>query len=186
MKIGVCCSSSDNIDKVYLESSEKLLEQVFQEKNDLVFGAMNQGIMGIAYRLAKKYNRKVTGIAPEIYQDDFKNLDCDTEIVTHDVSERTKALVDHSDMLLFLPGGVGTLYELMSAIEMKRSGEFDKPIILYNETGCFTEMIFTLYKTYQRNFTSEKVKSNYQVVSDARSILSLLNREQREEEDLER
>ncbi len=51
MKIAVCCSSSNDIDKKYMQSSEILLEQVFKKDNDLVFGAMNNGIMGIAYRI---------------------------------------------------------------------------------------------------------------------------------------
>lgn len=82
---------------------------------------MNNGIMVIAYREAKQHNRNVTGIAPEIYKDDFKSLDFDTETLTQSVNERTEALVNNSDILLFLPEGVGTLYELISAIEMKRS-----------------------------------------------------------------
>ena len=150
MKIAVCCSSSDDIDKRYLESSKRLLEQIFKRDNDLVFGAMNNGIMGIAYREAKQHNRNITGIAPEIYKDDFKSLDCDTEILTQSVNERTEALVNNSDILLFLPGGIGTIYELISAIEMKRSKEFDKPIIVYNETGFFDEMMKMLGKVYQR------------------------------------
>lgn len=174
MKIAVCCSSSDDIDKRYLESSKKLLEQLFKRDNDLVFGAMNNGIMGMAYKTAKQYNRKVTGIAPEIYKDDFKSLDCDTEILTQSVNERTEALVNNSDILLFLPGGVGTLYELISAIEMKRSKEFDKPIIVYNETGFFDEMMQMLNKVYQRNFTSPKVRTSYNVANDYMTVVDLL------------
>ena len=176
MKIAVCCSSSDDIDKRYLESSKKLLEQIFKRDNDLVFGAMNNGIMGIAYRMAKQHNRNVTGIAPEIYKDDFKNLDCDTEVLTKNVNDRTEALVNNSDVLLFLPGGIGTIYELISAIEMKRSKEFDKSIIVYNETGFFDEMMQMLDKVYQRNFTSPKVRASYNVANDYIAVLDLLSK----------
>ncbi len=176
MKIAVCCSSSDNIDKKYIESSERLLEQVFNRENDLVFGAMNNGIMGIAYQTAKRHNRSVTGIAPEIYKDDFKDLDCDTEILTQSVNGRTEAIVNNSDVLLFLPGGVGTIYELISAIEMKRSKEFDKSIIVYNETGFFDEIIQMLNKIYQRNFTSQNVRLSYNIANDYMTVLDLLGK----------
>jgi len=176
MKIAVCCSSSDNIDKKYIESSERLLEQIFKRDNDLVFGAMNNGIMGIAYKNAKKHNRSVTGIAPEIYKDDFNDLDCDTEILTKSVNERTEALVNNSDVLLFLPGGVGTIYELISAIEMKRSEEFDKPIVVYNETGFFDEMLQMLNKVYQRDFTSQNVRLSYNIANDYMTVLGLLGK----------
>lgn len=176
MKIAVCCSSSDNIDKKYIESSDRLLEQIFKRDNDLVFGAMNNGIMGIAYKNGKRNNRSVTGIAPEIYKEDFKDLDCDTEILTKSVNERTEALVNNSDVLLFLPGGVGTIYELISAIEMKRSKEFDKPIVVYNETGFFDEVLQMLNKIYQRNFTSQNVRLSYNIANDYMTVLDLLGK----------
>ena len=176
MKIAICCSSSDEIEKRYLESSQKLLEQIFQKDNDLVFGAMNNGIMGLAYREAKRHNRKVIGIAPEMYKDDFNNLECDTEILTPNINDRTEALIYHSDALLFLPGGIGTIYEFTSSIELKRSKEFDKPMMVYNETGFFDEMLQMLNKVYEKNFTNIKVKSCYEIANDSVAVLDWLEK----------
>ena len=176
MNIAVCCSSSNDINRKYLESSKRLLQLIFKGNNNLVFGAMDSGIMGIAYRVAKQNNRKVIGIAPEIYKEDFKELDCDKEILTKDVNDRTDELINNSDILIFLPGGIGTLYELMTAIEMKRSKEFDKPIILYNDTGFFDDIIHMLDKTYAQNFTDFKVRLNYNIANDSRTVMDLLNK----------
>ena len=175
MKIAVCCSSSDDIDKRYLESSKELLEQLFERDNDLVFGAMNNGIMGLSYQIAKKHNRTITGIAPELYKDDFKNLECNYELLTKNVNERTEGLVNNADILLFLPGGIGTLYELVSAIEMKRSKEFDKPIIIYNETGFFDEFLKMVEEIYKNSFTSYKVRDLYNISNNYMNVLDLLN-----------
>ena len=176
MNIAVCCSSSNDINRKYLESSKRLLQLIFKGNNNLVFGAMDSGIMGIAYRVAKQNNRKVIGIAPEIYKEDFKELDCDKEILTKNVNDRTDELINNSDILIFLPGGIGTLYELMIAIEMKRSKEFDKPIILYNATGFFDDIIHMLDKTYAQNFTDFKVRLNYNIANDSRTVMDLLNK----------
>ena len=176
MNIAVCCSSSNDINRKYLESSKRLLQLIFKGNNNLVFGAMDSGIMGIAYRVAKQNNRKVIGIAPEIYKEDFKELDCDKEILTKNVNDRTDELINNSDILIFLPGGIGTLYELMTAIEMKRSKEFDKPIILYNATGFFDDIIHMLDKTYAQNFTDFKVRLNYNIANDSRTVMDLLNK----------
>lgn len=176
MNIAVCCSSSNDISRKYLESSKRLLQLIFKSDNDLVFGAMNSGIMGVAYRVAKRNNRKVIGIAPEIYKDDFKELDCDKEILTKNVSDRTDALINNSDILMFFPGGVGTLYELMTAIEMKRSREFDKPIILCNDTGFFDDIIQMLDKIYAQNFANPKVRLKYNVANDDMTVMDLLSR----------
>ena len=63
MKIAVCCSSSNDIDEKYLESSQILLKHIFKQNNDLVFGATNSGIMGIAiyspYNLDLQYVKNV-------------------------------------------------------------------------------------------------------------------------------
>ena len=176
MKIAVCCSSSNDIDKRYLESSKTLLEKIFERENDLVFGATNNGIMGLAYKTAKKYNRNIIGIAPEAYKEDLDIIECDIEMLTPNINERTEGLINNSDVLLFLPGGVGTLYEFVSAIELKRGKEFDKPIIIYNETSFFDEILKMLDEIYEKRFTSLKVKESYKVVNDCESVISLLEK----------
>jgi len=177
MKIGVCCSSSGNIDKRYIESSKRILTQIFEKENDLVFGAMNNGIMGAAYKAAKENNRQVIGIAPEIYKDDFKELECDKEILTKDINSRIDKLTENSDILMFMPGGVGTLHELMTAIERKRSKEFNKPIIVCNDTGFFNELLKMLDKVYTQRFTDYgSMRFNYNVANDSRTVIDLVNK----------
>lgn len=175
MKIAVCCSSTNDIDDIYKESSKELLNEVFKQDNDLVFGAANRGIMGIAYRIAKQNNRKVIGLATKLYEEELYNLECDTEVVEEIVNSRTNKLIEMSDVLLFLPGGIGTLYELMTAIEMKRNNEFNKPIIIYNKTGFFDEAIKMLDKVYSENFTDAKVSLNYSIVNSCKEIMDLLH-----------
>ena len=137
---------------------------------------MNNGIMSIAYNMAKVNNRKVTGNAPEIYKDDFKDLDCDKEILTKDVNDRTDELIKNSDILMFMPGGIGTLYELMTAIERKRNKEFDKPIIVCNDTGFFNELLQMLDKIFSEKFTNYKVRDMYNVANDYRDAIDLVNK----------
>ena len=174
MKIAVCCSSSNNIDAKYLESSKKLLDKIFSKDNELVFGGANSGIMGVAYETAKKYKRNIIGIATEMYKEDLKKLKCDIEILTKNVNERTSELINNSDILLFLPGGIGTLDEFTTAIEMKRSKEIDKPIIIYNEQGFFDELMQMLKKIYAENFTSQDISFSYDIVDDYKKVMDLL------------
>lgn len=176
MKIAVCCSSSNDIDKKYMESSKIILEQIFMQGNDLVFGASNSGIMGIAYKIAKQLNRNVIGITTERYKDDLKDLDCDIEILTKNVTERTKEIINNSDLLLFLPGGIGTLCEFITSIEMKRNEEFDKPIIICNDTGYFDELLQMLNKVYEKNFTGENVRLSYNIANSYKDVIDLINK----------
>ena len=175
MKIFVGCSSSDEIDKGYFIECRKLLEELFKGEHSLVYGASSKGLMGEAYRIAKKNNRYVYGINPEIFKDDFDFLECNESIITECISRRTDKLIELSDVLLFLPGGIGTVYEFFSVIESKRSMEFDKPVVVFNANHYFDELFVFLDKLYNGKFTSSKVKDCYFVTSDVDECLEYIN-----------
>jgi len=174
MKLFIGCSSRTSIPEKYINDSKEYLEKLFSLSNDLVFGAYNNGLMGLSYEMCKKNNGKVIGICPKAYEDDFENLDCDTEITTVSVSNRTDKLIEESDALIFLPGGIGTIYEFFAALEFKRCHEFDKPIIIYNSCGFFDKMFELLEITYKENFTPREFSDLYYVSSSARDTLNYI------------
>ena len=141
MDVFIGCSSSEYISNKYIEDCKFFLEKLFSISNDLIFGVCDKGLMGLSHDIAFKNGRFIKGICPLIYMDQFNLVNCDYEKVTATVAERTLDVIDESDVILFLPGGVGTIYELFSAIEWKRSFEFDKPIIIYNSLGHFDKML---------------------------------------------
>lgn len=163
MKIFIGCSSKETIPEKYKEDCTIYLDQLFQQDYDLVFGAMDSSLMGIAYHQALKNHRKITGICPFAYQDDFKSLQCHEEYVTKTVNERTESLIQNSDVLLFLPGGIGTIHELFAAIESKRCHEFDKPIIIYNSCGFFDLLFSFLEFGAKDNFTPKEIMDSFYV-----------------------
>ena len=172
MKIFVGCSGSNDIPSIYLKESEKVLTKIFESDNDLVFGANDEGIMGLSYRIAQQYKREVVGICPEAYAKDFELIECEQEITTHTIEERTTKLIEYSDAIVFLPGGIGTIYELMAVIESKRSGEFDKPVIIYNINNYFNEFLSCLEKVYSENFTTRQVENCYYVTTNIDDALT--------------
>jgi len=174
MKLFIGCSSSNDIPTEYFDDCQVLLEELMKE-NDLVFGACNSGLMGLAYNTTLKANGNITGICPEAYKDDFKTLKCDTEITTKSVSERTDSVISSSDALIFLPGGIGTIYELFTAIESKRCHEFNKPIVIYNSNGYFDKLLEFMDKVYSEKFSGFKDKKNYLVTDSVSSILYYIN-----------
>lgn len=178
MKIFVGCASSEEIPAQYLEDSKKYLSVLLKD-NDLIFGAYNKGIMGLSYDIAKENKRKIIGICPEVYQKDLEDLDLDIKGVTASISERTMELINKSDAIIFMPGGIGTMQELFTAIESKRSKEFDKPIIIYNSNGYFDETLKMLEKIYDEKFTSKIVKECYHVSNSIEDTLEYLNKEKR-------
>lgn len=175
MRLFIGCSSSDDISKSYFDDCSKYLEELFKIDNDLVFGAYNKGLMGLAYQKAIKYERNIIGITPEIFKGDAIELDYTNLIITKNISRRTDELIKESDALLFLPGGVGTIYELFTVIESKRSGEFNKPIIIYNSNSYFDKLLLFLDNCICEKFTSKEVKGCYYVSKSAEDTINYLN-----------
>jgi len=173
MKLFIGCSSSKNIDNKYMDDCNIYLNKLLKE-NDLVYGAYNEGLMGLSYEIAKSNNRKIIGIAPKVFENDLINLGCDEKIVTEDILERTSMLIKNCDALIFLPGGIGTILELMSAIDMKRNGEFDKPIIIYNSYNFFDGLVCFFNKIYEEKFSSVNVRDCYYFASNAKDTLNYI------------
>jgi len=176
----VGCSSSDNIPDKYMRDSIEYLEEVFRfaKEFNLVFGAAKSGIMGNALYAARICDKNVMGICPEAYQSDIPDLkeyyhkvNC---ILTKTVGERTEALFLHSDALLFLPGGIGTIYELFTAIEYKRNGELNKPIVIYNSNNYFDGLFAFLDKMYNESFTNRSVSDCYHISYSAKDTVEYL------------
>lgn len=175
MKIFIGCSSSDEIPEKYLSDCEKLISTLFSKNHDLVFGASNQGLMGLSYNIAKENKRKVIGICPYAYKEDLKKLDCNLELTTQSIGDRTNKLIELSDIIIFLPGGIGTVYELLTTIESKRSGEFNKPILVYNSHGYFDKLFKFLEQLYNEKFTSKTVSDCYHISNTIEDALDFLN-----------
>jgi len=174
MKLFIGSSSSEMVSYKYLDDCKKFLDDLFLLKYDLVFGACNKGIMGLSYEAAIKNGSMVVGICPSAYKDDLELIECEG-ILTSSISERTDRVIEESDVLIFLPGGIGTIYELFTAIESKRSHEFDKPIIIYNSCGYFDKMLEFMDLMYEEKFASSKVKDNYYVCDSSEEVIRYLN-----------
>lgn len=182
MNLFIGCSSRNDIPKEYFDDCTVLLEELMKG-NNLVFGACNSGLMGLSYKVTLLEKGKVTGICPEAYKDDFKDLKCDTEIVTKSISERTDNVISSSDALVFLPGGIGTIYELFTAIESKRCHEFNQPIIIYNSNGYFDKLLEFMEKMYHEHFSDSKDKENYFVTTSISAILYYINNYEKKEDE---
>ena len=173
MKVFIGCSASNNISDDYFINCKKLLDKVISS-NDLVFGACNSGIMALSHEVAIENNREIIGICPEAYKHDFNSLKCSSEIVTKDIISRTSELINNSDALIFLPGGIGSIYELFTAIECKRCHEFDKPIVIYNCNGYYDKLLDFLENVYDEKFARVIDKDNYYVTDNIDSIIEYI------------
>lgn len=179
MNLFIASSSSDEIPENYFIDCEKLLNKLLK-KNNLVFGTSTTGLMGLSYRIAKKNNRTITGLCTEYYKKDLLKLNCNIEEIVKTTDERTNRIFEISDALIFLPGGIGTITELLMAIEKKRNNEINKPIIIYNLNNYFEDILHLFNRLYTEKFTSKEVENIYYVsnsIEDTLKYLGYVNKE---------
>ncbi len=167
----VGCSSNDNIDKSFNEGAIKLGTLLSQNNFNLIFGACNNGLMGEMYRTMKQNNAKVIGVAPTLYKDDFKTLQCDEEYCVDGINERIALMVNKADIIVFLAGGTGTLEEIIVAIEMKRRKEIDKPIIIFDEIGFYLPLV-QQFNNMERHRFSKDCNSLFDYITD-KTVLNM-------------
>ena len=177
MRIFVGCSANENISEDYIKDCTELLEEVLKD-NDLVFGAWNHGLMKVSYDIAKKNNRKVTGMCPEIYKESFNEIECDKQLVTTSIKDSTMKIFENSDLILFLPGGFGTLYEIISANYCKICKEIDLPIVIYNSNGYYTKLLDFINDCIEEKFIPEHELGKYFVASTKEEVISFIKKYQ--------
>ena len=169
MKIFIGASSSENMPKEYVEDCTNLLEELLKT-NDLVFGAYNKGLMKISYDIAKKNKRLVTGICPDLYKESLDVLECDNEVITSSIMDSTSKIYKNSDIIIFLPGGFGCLYEFFTANYCKICKELNIPIILYNSCGYYDGIISFINNAVQKGIINENEIGNYYVASNVEEV----------------
>ena len=175
MRLFVAGTSKDNINTSYLEASRELLQEVAKiPECHLVFGGYHRGIMAIAYDEFKKNSKEVIAVSDLLFQESLKELDTKQNIITKNTIERSQALYENSDCLLFMPGGVGTYSELFIAIEENKNSIQPKKIILYNYDYFYTPIIKELYHLYQVGLIEDVPASYMVIVRDSRKIIELI------------
>ena len=134
--ICVYCGSSPGNDPRYLEAAKVLGTAIAEDGIRLVYGGGTRGIMGAVADAALKAGGNVLGGIPrflmnkEAAEDELGGL---TElIVTEDMHQRKHALFEQSDAFVALPGGIGTLEEIVEVMTWAQLGRHTKPIVMAN------------------------------------------------------
>jgi len=165
MKIFVAGSMSDDVEQKYFESAEQLGRVLARGKNNhLVFGGFKLGPVGRVYQVMKNAGRGITSIVPRAYAG--LDTQCENAIIAGTMSERIQRILDESDAVIAIPGGTGTLLELLLAIDTKKAGEHNKPIVLLNSHNYFSGLIEQFEKGYTEGFAEAKQRECFYVTDN--------------------
>jgi len=146
--ICVYCGSSPGNNEIYMKAGHILGRSIAQAGLELIYGGGGKGIMGAVADGALRGGGKVTGIIPrflmnkEATEAALQRLD--TLIVTDDMHQRKHAMFEKSDAFVALPGGIGTVEEIIEIMTWAQLGHHRKPIVFGNVAGFWNPMVTLL------------------------------------------
>ncbi len=175
-RICVYCASSSQVRPVFFEAAEKLGKIIAERGSELIYGGGQRGLMGKIADTVLEYGGKVTGIIPGFMCEVEWNHTGLTQLIMVDtMHERKEKLAFMADAVVALPGGCGTMEELLEVITWKRLGIFVKPIIICNVDGFFDPLIEMLNRTVDENFMGEEHRSMWMVVSTPEEVINAID-----------
>jgi uncharacterized protein (TIGR00730 family) len=131
--ICVYCGSGPGTDPAYVEAASALGKIMAQNAIRLVYGGGSVGLMGAIADAVIDHGGAITGVIPEfLVNREHQLLRAQERIVTPDMHERKRIMFERADAFVALPGGVGTLEELVEQITWAQLGQHKKPILLAN------------------------------------------------------
>ena len=151
MKIAVFCSANNNIDPDFFAMTEELGKWMAENGHSLVFGGCNIGLMNCIGNAVKANGGRTIGVVPSLVEKGgktFKNLD--VEILCDNLSDRKDIMLLQSDVVVTLPGGIGSLDEIFTVAASHTIGYHHKMVILYNMKGFWNSLIAMLDDLQQK------------------------------------
>ncbi|MDQ5980437.1 MAG: hypothetical protein QG602_3414 [Verrucomicrobiota bacterium] len=138
----VYCSSSDRIDPKYAAAAEELGRELVTRGWGLVYGGGKTGLMGAVARGTKSAGGRVVGVIPEFMKARELAFDEADELVTVITMRERKLLMEaRADAFVTLPGGWGTLEEIMEILTLRQLDIVKKPCVFYNQDGFYDDLI---------------------------------------------
>jgi len=136
MNICVFCSANENIAPEFFTMTSQLGEWIGRHGHALVYGGCDMGLMECVAKAVRKSGGKVIGVIPSrLEQGGHASKYIDERITCDTLGERKKLMLENSDAILALPGGIGTLDEIFTVASEGTLSYHDKRVIVYNMKG---------------------------------------------------
>ena len=171
-RIAVYCAGSAKTSRTYLEGAERLAKAFNDFGAELVFGGGKTGLMGhLATQMIAK-GCVVHGVMPRFLKDiEMNHPHVEDFIFVDSMAERKYLLMKDTEGLVALPGGCGTLEELLEAITLKRLGKYIKPIVIVNQNGFYDSLLMMLERMVIEDFMRPEHRNIWSVVKEPEEAL---------------
>ena len=172
--ICVFCGASEAADPTLLSAAADLGRTLAQAGLGLVYGGGGVGLMGACALAAHEAGGKVLGVIPEFLKVRERRLDVVETITVTSMHERKMIMFDRADAFAILPGGIGTLEEVVELLSWRRLDLHAKPVVFFNPDG-FWDPLFALFQhTVDQNLTPAEFMQSWVSVDRVDKIVPAL------------
>ncbi len=176
MKICVYLSSSDAVAPHFVRLTEDLGKAIGQQGHTLVFGGNNTGLMGRLADAVKDNGGQVIGVVPRKLDELGRSYErCDELVISKDLRDRKAIMDERSDAFVALPGGLGTLEEIIEVLNLKYLRYHQKPVVFINHEGFYEPLFNAFSHFYDQRFTKRAVQKLYAALPDIPSLFPYLD-----------
>ena len=172
----VFCGSSDAADPAFLRAADELGRALAKAKIKLVYGGGGVGLMGATARAAHAAGGEVLGIIPTFLIGKERALETVEHIEVENMHQRKMLMFERSDSFVILPGGVGTLEEVVELLSWRRLDLHAKPVVFYNPRNFWGPLFDLFQHTVDENLTPPGFMGAWVTVERVEDIIPALLR----------
>ena len=173
--ICVYCGSGPGTNPAFMEAARRFGRILAENRIRLVYGGGSAGLMGACAEAVLDHGGLVTGIIPEFLTDrEHMLMRAQERIITRDLHERKQLMFERADAFVALPGGVGTLEELVEQLTWAQLGRHRKPILIANVAGFWDPLIAMFDHLHRSGMLPPGQPVDYLVTESVEDILPTL------------
>ena len=171
----VYCASSDRVDQKYFAAATQVGREMARRSWTLVYGGGKTGLMGAVARGVKENAGRVVGVIPEFMKVRELAFDEADELISVLTMRERKMLMEtRADAFLALPGGWGTLEEILEILTLSHLEVLKKPIVIYNQDGYYDDLLKLFERVVEEKFMLSTVRTKYAVARTVDEIFPLI------------
>ena len=174
-KISVFCGAHVGKSSNYKTAGEQIGKLIAEKGLELIFGGGNVGLMKIVADTAIEHGGSVTGITlKSLHEFELTNPNINEIIITYSLFERKERFLSMSDAFIVLPGGVGSMDELLEVMVSNQLGGINKPVGLLNTNGYYNGFLDWLQRSVDDEFVSEENQRQIHVSENPKELLEMI------------
>jgi uncharacterized protein (TIGR00730 family) len=175
LNVCVYCGSAPGADPVFVDSAVELGRALAAADIGLVYGGGDHGLMGAVARAVLESGGRVTGIIPTFLKTRENMLEAAQELViVDDMHTRKRIMFERADAFVALPGGVGTLEELVEQLTWVQLGRHGKPVLIADVGGFWKPLLSLFAHMREHGFIRQEFEVRYLVSEKIADVVPML------------